>query len=67
MEKEIDVFSDINGLKRKMEEKRIQLAGEKDDLELKKQSVTQSLKDITNQINMTKARVFIIRVTLTLF
>ncbi|KAB7496428.1 hypothetical protein Anas_09933, partial [Armadillidium nasatum] len=55
MEKEIDVFSDINGLKRKMEEKRIQLAGEKDDLELKKQSVTQSLKDITNQINMIKA------------
>ncbi|KAB7495845.1 Intraflagellar transport protein 74-like protein, partial [Armadillidium nasatum] len=58
MEKEIDVFSDINGLKRKMEEKRIQLAGEKDDLELKKQSVTQSLKDITNQINMIKARFY---------
>ncbi|RXG55374.1 Intraflagellar transport protein 74-like protein [Armadillidium vulgare] len=54
MEKEIDVFSDINGLKRKMEEKRIQLAGEKDDLELKKQSVSQSLKDVTNQINMIK-------------
>lgn len=58
MEKEIDVFSDINGLKRKMEEKRIQLAGEKDDLELKKQSVSQSLKDVTNQINMIKARFF---------
>lgn len=50
MEKEIVEFSDLDGLKSRADEKRRLLAQEKEELEGKKTSVTQSLQEITNAV-----------------
>lgn len=50
MEKEMIEFSDIDGLKTRAEEKRRTLADEKEQLELKKVSVTQCLQEANNNV-----------------
>ncbi|CAL4111956.1 unnamed protein product, partial [Meganyctiphanes norvegica] len=54
MEKEIQEFSDLNGVKVRAEEKRRNLAEKKEELEIRKASVTQALKDIIAEVTAIK-------------
>ncbi|KAK8749313.1 hypothetical protein OTU49_015793 [Cherax quadricarinatus] len=56
MEEEIVEFSDLDGLKSRAEEKRKQLAQEKDELEARKSCITQSLHEITTAITALKSQ-----------
>ncbi|XP_068222988.1 intraflagellar transport protein 74 homolog isoform X1 [Palaemon carinicauda] len=55
MEKELLEFSDLDGLKTKLEEKRKDLVKQKDELEIVKTSIKQRLQEITNEINTLKS------------
>ena len=54
MEGELIEFSDLDGLKTKLEEKRRTLIKEKDDLDARRTSVKQNVEEITNSVNALK-------------
>lgn len=54
METEYQTFLDIPGLRKRMEEKRQQLAREKEELEIQKQSIAESFKNVSDQLNLLK-------------
>lgn len=56
MNQEIIEYSDLEGLRARAEEKRRQLAQDKEQLETKKTSITQSLREVNNEVSSLKVR-----------
>lgn len=56
MTQEMDEYSDLDGLRARADERRRQLAQEKEQLETKKTSITQSLREINNAVSTLKVR-----------
>lgn len=56
MTQEINEYSDLDGLKARADERRRQLAQEKEQLETKKTSITQSLREINTAVSTLKVR-----------
>ena len=66
MPQEMDEFSDLDGLKARADERRRQLAQEKEQLETKKISITQSLQEINTAVSTLKVKNTAINVTVLL-
>lgn len=56
MNQEIIEYSDLDGLRARAEEKRRQLAQDKEHLETKKTSITQSLREVNDAVSSLKVR-----------
>lgn len=56
MNQEMIEYSDLDGLRARADERRRQLAQEKELLETKKTSITQSLREVNNAVTSLKVR-----------
>lgn len=60
MNQEMIEYSDLDGLRARADEKRRQLAQDKEELETKKTSITQSLREVNNAVTSLKVRLSVL-------